>query len=39
MILISNVRKGNASRVNINIVLGSEPQVVLPLVLGIPRMR
>ena len=39
MILISYVWKENASRVNINVVVGSELQVVLPLVLGVPRVR
>ena len=39
MTLISNVWKRNASRVNVNIVVGSELLVVLPQVLVVPRVR
>ena len=39
MILISNIWKGNAFKVNVNIVIGSEPLVVLPPMLNVPRVR
>ena len=39
MTLISNVWKRNASRVNVNIVVGSELLAVLPQVLFVPKVR
>ena len=39
MTLISNVWKRNASKVNVNIVIGSELLAILPQVLVVPRVR